>query len=956
MKRYNPIEIEPKWQQIWADDSRYAAKDFGDKPKYYVTGMFPYPSGVGMHTGHFMEHSIVDAVARFRRALGYNVLYPMGWDSFGLPAENYAIKTGKKPRDTTTENIANFKNQLRRVGASIDWTREINTTDPEYYKWTQWVFAQLFERGLAYQKEANQWWCPKDKTVLANEQVVSGRCWRCEELVVKKPMKQWFFKITDYADALLAETPALNWPDKIKHAQTNWIGRSEGAEIEFVVDGQNDIITVFTTRPDTLFGATFLVLAPEHPLVSLLMTSDARPAVEAYIAEALKRSEIDRMAEGKEKTGIFTGSYARNPATGERIPIWVADYVLWGYGTGAIMAVPAHDERDYEFAKKFNLPIKQVVMSTDIDAINPPRDSFDQVVRDTVIVHLKDVSTGKYALLDWHGTLEGTTTAIMGGIESGQTPVEAALAEIAEEAGLTATIVKQSPWVTSAEYCASHKGENRKAIAYALLAEIDNLENQKSVDSYETSTHTLKWVDENEVHALLTPSHQKLIWRLVHDDQFIITEGELINSGQFDGMSSSDAREEIVAWLEQQGVGRTKVTYKMRDWLISRQRYWGAPIPIIHCQEHGAVAVPTHDLPVLLPDIDDFAPRGDGNTALGGLKEWVNTKCPTCGKPAKRETDTMDGYACSSWYLLRYSDPHNSDQAWDPAKANYWAPLDMYVGGDHAVAHLLYVRFWTHVFHDMGLLDFKEPVNQLVYHGLIQAEDGRKMSKSLGNVVDPLDVIYQGYGADALRVYELFLGPINENSNWSSRGITGSYRFLNRVWTLVQEYHESEKSTLVDARQLASLTHTLIKKVTDDYNRLSFNTAIAAMMEYVNELYKLKTHGFGEEWQFAIESLVKLLQPIAPHMSAELWQQLGRGDALDVADWPLWDEAKIVSDTMTIIVQVNGKLRAKLEVSNDIQEDDIKKLALADENVKKFVVGDPKKVIYIKGKLVSIVA
>ncbi|QQS22455.1 leucine--tRNA ligase [Candidatus Saccharibacteria bacterium] len=567
-----------------------------------------------------------------------------------------------------------------------------------------------------------------------------------------------------------------------------------------------DTITVFTTRPDTIFGATFLVLAPEHPLVPGLVNDNTRAAVESYTAEAIKRSEIDRAAEGKEKTGVFTGSYAVNPATGEKIPIWVADYVLWGYGTGAIMAVPAHDERDFAFAEKFDLSI--------IEVVTKPEDEAEQC---------------------YHG------------------------------------------------------------------------------------------------------------------------EGVLLNSGQFDGMSSSEAREQIVAWLEQQGTGKAKVTYKMRDWLISRQRYWGAPIPIIHCKQHGAVAVPEHNLPVLLPDIDDFAPRGDGNTALGSVEDWVNTTCPTCGKPAKRETDTMDGYACSSWYLLRYTDAHNTEQAWDPAKANYWVPLDMYVGGDHAVAHLLYVRFWTHVFYDMKLLNTKEPVKQLVYHGLIQAEDGRKMSKSLGNVVDPLDVIDQGYGADALRTYELFLGPINENSNWSSRGITGSYRFLNRVWTLVQEYQEAEKASKGDSRQLTGLTHALIKKVTDDYHRLSFNTAIAAMMEYVNELYKLKVDGFSGQWQFALESLIILLQPLAPHMTAELWQQLGRDDALDFANWPVWDDSQIVSDTMTIIVQVNGKLRAKLDVPVGVADDDIKALALADENVKRFVTDQPKKVIYIPGRLVSIV-
>lgn len=915
MKRYNPSKIEPKWQQIWADDARYRAVDFGDKPKYYITGMFPYPSGAGMHAGHFLEHSIVDAVARFRRALGYNVLYPMGWDSFGLPAENYAIKTGRSPKQTVPENIANFKNQLQRVGASIDWTREINTSDPAYYKWTQWIFTKLFECGLAYQKDSLQWWCPKDKTVLANEQVIDGKCWRCDSVVIKKPMRQWFFKITAYADELLAELPEMDWPDKIKIAQRNWIDKSEGAEVNFLIDCKpsdslkftpelaekikagaktnticlgvknlaagdvaelmtrdgdtvesfgyakitnaqklplkkvpnnmpghesyrddnekladfqkfygNDVtldsvvavydfeyippITVFTTRPDTIFGATYLVLAPEHPLARMLADGDTQAAVNAYIDEAVKKTEIDRTNDAKEKTGVFTGSYAVNPANGEKMPIWVADYVLGGYGTGAVMGVPAHDERDFAFAEKFELPVVEVIERPEDDA--------------------------------------------------------------------------------SAKQC---------------------------------------------YHG----------------------EGILVNSGAFDGARSEDAREQIVAWLEQEGVGRAKTTYKMRDWLISRQRYWGAPIPIVHCPIDGAVAVPEHDLPVLLPDVDDFVPRGDGKSVLAAQEDWVHTTCPKCGGPAMRETDTMDGYACSSWYLLRYTDPHNDQCAWGTKQVNYWAPVDMYVGGDHATAHLLYVRFWTHVFRDLGLTEFAEPVKRLVYHGLIQAEDGRKMSKSLGNVVDPLDVIDQGYGADALRTFELFLGPITENSSWSSRGIAGVYRFLNRLWTLVQEYDESDKSAQANVKKLDSLTHATIKKVTDDIYRLSFNTAIAALMEYVNDLYKLKTEGFSPAWQSALETLVQLVQPFAPHMAAELWRQLGHDSQLDFVDWPDFDDAKIMQDTMTIVVQVNGKVRAKLQVATSAGEDKIKQLALSDESVKRYVVGEPKKVIYVKGKLISIV-
>lgn len=806
MKRYNPSEIEPKWQKTWADDHRYQVTEASAKPKYYVTGMFPYPSGAGMHTGHFFEHSIVDAVARFRRSVGHNVMYPMGFDNFGLPAENYAIKTGVSPQVATHDNIANFKKQLNRVGASIDWSREVQTSDPKYYKWTQWIFTKLYERGLAYQKESLQWWCPVDKTVLANEQVEGGKCWRCGSEVEKKSMKQWFFKITEYADALLEEIPSLDWPEKIKTAQTNWIGRSEGAEIKFQIEDRDDDITVFSTRPDTIFGASFLVLAPENSLSRKLATDEMKNAVNEYIDIAVKKSEIERQSEGKEKTGVWTGSYAINPASGEKVPIWIADYVLGGYGTGAVMGVPAHDERDYAFAEKYGLPI--------VDVIEKPAD-FDEKI--------------------YHG------------------------------------------------------------------------------------------------------------------------EGTLINSANFDGMSTSDAREEIVAWLEEQGSGEAKTTYKMRDWLISRQRYWGAPIPIIHCEEHGAVPVPEQDLPVLLPEVKDYAPKGDGKSPLARQTAWVETTCPVCGKPAKRETDVMDGYACSSWYLLRYTDPNDAEQAWAPEKADYWTPIDMYVGGDHAVAHLLYVRFWSHVFYDMKLVPTKEPVGKLVYHGLIQAEDGRKMSKSLGNVVDPLDVIDQGYGADALRTFELFLGPINENSNWSSRGIAGVYRFLNRIWTLQQEYLESDKSGNTSIKKLESLTHQTIKKVTDDIHRLSFNTAIAALMEYVNELYKLKVDGFTPEWQQSLEVLIQLIQPFAPHIAAELWQQLGHDSQLDFVEWPTWDESKIVSETLTIIVQINGKLRAKLAVPVDTDEETIKKLALEDENVTKYVSGEPKKVIYIKGKLVSIV-
>jgi len=808
MQRYNPSEIEPKWQAIWEDQKANEVTTDPSKVKKYVSGMFPYPSGAGMHTGHAFSWAIVDAIARFHRQHGENVLNPIGWDTFGLPAENYAIKTGTAPALATAANIANFKNQFKRMGVSIDWSREINTSDPEYYRWTQWVFTKLFERGLAYQKKSLQWWCPVDKTVLANEQVEAGHCWRCGSLVEKKLLKQWFFKITDYADSLLEEIEDLDWPQKVKTAQTNWIGKSVGAEIEFLIDGRDDVVTVFTTRPDTIFGATFVVLAPEHPLSLQLGVGDFKADLEEYIKAAVKKSEIDRTNDTKEKTGVFTGSYAINPASGEKTPIWVADYVLGGYGTGAIMAVPGHDERDFAFANKFRLPV--------IDVIEKPAE-YEEAI--------------------YHG------------------------------------------------------------------------------------------------------------------------EGLIMNSGQFDGMPSSDAREEVVAWLEAQKLGRAKTTFKMRDWLISRQRYWGAPIPIIHCPDHGAVAVPEDQLPVILPEIEDFAPKGDGLSALARNEAWVNTTCPECGKPAKRETDTMDGYACSSWYLLRYADPNNTERAWDPEKVNYWNPVDFYVGGDHAVAHLLYVRFWTHVFYDMKLLNFKEPIKKLIYHGYINAEDGSKMSKSKGNVVDPLDVIDSGYGADALRTYVLFMGPIELDASWSTKGVAGVYRFLNRVWTVSQQYLESEKDTDKNDQALKVLMHKTIRKVTDDYRRQSFNTAIAALMEYVNELYKLKLDGFSKDgWHDALVALVQLLAPFAPHMTDELWAQLGGEGLVQNATWPVWDDALIVEDVITIAVQVNGKLRGEITISKDTDAEAIKLQALAHENVAKFVANQkPAKIIYVPGRLVSIV-
>ena len=814
MKRYNPVEIEKKWQEVWEKNQTYKV-DFSDhtKPKYYGFSMLPGITGAGIHTGHGRTFQFSDIKVRTKRQQGYNAYSPIGWDSFGLPVENYAIKIGKKPREAHDEALVNFKNQLKRLGYSYDWSKEISTADPKYYRWTQWIFNQLFEHGLAYQKQSPQWWCETDQTVLANEQVVDGKCWRCGNPVVKKNLKQWFFKITDYAEEILEATDDLNWTEMVKTMQKNWIGKSEGAEVEFKVDGRDDIMTVFTTRADTLFGATFVVLAPEHELVQKLVTDETREKVEEYVLAAARKSEIERMNETREKTGVFTGGYAINPVNGEKIPIWVADYVLSGYGTGAIMAVPAHDERDFEFAEKFGIPIIEVI----------------------------------------------------------------------------------------------EKPEN------------DN----------ETGLYT--------------------------------GEGILVNSGKFDGMPSSDAREQIVNWLEQEGTGRATTNYKMRDWLISRQRYWGAPIPIIHCPDCGAVPVPDDQLPVILPEIDDFKPKAGAVSALAGATDWVNTTCPKCGKPAKRETDTMDGYACSSWYFLRYLDPFNDKQAWDPKVEEHWGPVDFYNGADHAVAHLLYARFWQRFFYKLGLVSHPEPFKRMMYNAYILAPDGTKMSKSRGNTIDPLEIMDSGYGADSLRVYEMFIAPYDLEAPWDTRGVPGAYRFLNRVWTLVQEYMGSDEKTLEKTTEndILVITHKTIKKVTSDIEDEKFNTAVSAMMEAVNSFYKLKEKGLvgkSKTWTFAIESLLQLLAPFAPHITEELWQQLGHSDTIHIDHWPRWDDKYLQSDVMTIIVQVNGKLRAKLEVSKNSSEDDIKNTALENDNVKVFVGNKkPSKVIYVPGRLVSIV-
>ncbi len=777
-----------------------------------------------MHVGHVRNYTIGDVMARYARMQGYNVLHPMGWDAFGLPAENYAIKNKISPKIAIEQNTTRFKHQLQQMGFSYDWTREINSTDPRFYRWTQWFFLLLFKKGLAYQKESLQWWCPFDKTVLANEQVENGRCWRCGNTVEKKALKQWFFKITDYADRLLEDLDDLDWPEAIKSMQRNWIGRSTGAEIKFAIVDHDTSINVFTTRPDTIFGVTFLVVAPEHPLLKTITTKAHAVRVDEYIKTSQAKSDIERQETTRKKTGVFTGSYAINPINNEIIPIWTADYVLMGYGTGAIMAVPSHDDRDYEFAEKFGLPKRPVIVSPD-----------------------------------------------------------------------------------------------------------DTIENPTSPQN--------------------TPT--------------LSSEGLMINSGKYNGLASAVARDNIVSDLEKQKAGKLRVNYKIRDWLISRQRYWGAPIPIVHCEKDGAVAVNEDQLPVLLPEIENYEPSGEGRSPLAKVPDFVNTSCPLCGGPAQRETDTMDGFACSSWYFLRFADPHNDSKPFDERLAEQWLPVDDYIGGaEHAVMHLLYARFWTKVMFDEGLIKFEEPFSALRNQGMILAPDGQKMSKSKGNTIEPDNLIGQGYGADSIRIMELFIGPWNQAANWSVDGMGGAFRFLQRTWVLVQEFIESKTNKpdagrITDSQVMLRTVHSTIKKVTDDIESLSFNTAIAAQMELINGLYKQKAKDrFSDQqiWEYAITTAVKLLAPFAPHISEELWHMLGNNSFVNQSEWPKYDPAYLLPEKVTIAVQINGKLRDVIEVKPGSVQSEVESMALSSDVVKK-LVGDQKikKTIFIPDKLINFV-
>jgi len=796
--------IEEKWQSYWLEHHTFRARDPQEAPgakKLYVLDMFPYPSGAGLHVGHPEGYTATDIFSRYNRMRGFNVLHPMGWDAFGLPAEQYAIETGTHPAVTTQKNIRTFKRQIQKLGLSYDWAREIDTTDPEYVRWTQWIFLKLYERGLAYMAEVPVWWCEALGCVLANEEVVDGKSERGGHPVVRRPMRQWMLKITAYADRLLEDLSLVDWPESIKEMQRNWIGRSEGAFATFKLDKQpsrekldysverpSHDIEVFTTRPDTLFGATYIVLAPEHYLVRAIVTDETRVKVEAYIKACSAKSELERTELNKEKTGEFTGAYAINPVNNQRIPIWIADYVLAGYGTGAIMAVPAHDERDYAFAKTFGLPIIEVISGGDVT---------------------KEAFTG---------------------------------------------------------------------------------------------------------------------------------DGVNVRSGFLDGLSTDQAKAAMIRWLGEKGVGQKAVNYKLRDWLFSRQRYWGEPIPIVHCQKCGTVPVKESDLPLRLPETNDFKPSGNAEPPLSKIREWVDTRCPKCGSPACRETNTMPQWAGSCWYYLRYLDPKNKQALCDKAKEKYWMPVDLYVGGaEHAVLHLLYSRFWHKVLFDMGAVSTAEPFTKLVNQGMILGEDGQKMSKSRGNVINP-DSVIEHYGADSMRLYEMFMGPLTQMKSWSMKGVEGVYRFLGRVWTLHEEFFKQDGARVV-SKTTERVLHRTIAKVTEDIEALAFNTAISALMVLSNQLAKEMSEGSsdpeagGASLKSVFEKFVLILSPFAPHLAEELWQKLGRTSSLSAETWPPFDSNLLEDPTIEIPIMVDGKIKARLWIAADATESDVEKQALADSKV-----------------------
>ncbi|MCA9361048.1 leucine--tRNA ligase [Candidatus Kaiserbacteria bacterium] len=929
-KKFNPQDFEKKWQAKWAEDNVYHTTE-SKKPKTFVLDMFPYPSGEGLHVGHPKGYIATDIYSRFKRMTGHEVLHPMGWDAFGLPAENFAIKHKVHPRVAVEKNVARFKEQLQVLGFDYDWEREINTTDPEYYKWTQWIFVQLFKKGLAYESHEPINWCPGCQTGLANEDLESdGTCERCGSLVEKRPMRQWVLKIRSYADRMLEDLDSLKWPEHIKEAQRNWIGRSEGAEIDFKLSTK-DRVTVFTTRPDTLFGVTYLVLAPEHPLIQKNKSQVSNwDEVMQYIELSTNKKEQDRLDDTKEKTGVkLEGITATNPANNEEIPVYIADYVLASYGTGAIMAVPAHDERDYAFAEKFNIPIKQVVRKVFGETLP---NAIPRVAAGAIVYNPK---TEKYLVSFSHEFNKHSPW--FGGLEDGEDFSETAVRETLEESGYKTKFIRYIGDEVESHFYHPGKDLNRSLISRMCLLEIIDQE-PITVSEEEKKKQEPVWLTKEELVSKFTEERDSYDVSMLFDPRPFTGMGNVCNSDEFDDLSSKEAK---VAITEKVG-GRMTATYKIRDWVFSRQRYWGEPIPIIHCEKCGPVAVPEDQLPVVLPEVEHYEPTGTGESPLANITDWVNTTCPECGEGAKRETNTMPQWAGSSWYYLRFMDNHNNQALVSKEKEQYWAPVDVYVGGDHAVRHLIYARFWHKFLYDLGVVSTIEPFQRLEFLGFILAEDGRKMSKRWGNIINPDDIV-KLVGADTLRVYEMFMGPFENTIAWSQDGLVGARRFLERVNGLSEHFIDNENE--LSERQL----HKTIKKVCDDIEEFKFNTAISAMMVYVNTVEK---EGLT---QTAYETFLKLLAPFAPHLTEELWYGLGYTKSIHLESYPKYEQTLVVDNEVTIGVQVNGRVRGNITISTSASEDEAIALAKTVTSIKSHITGNIKKVIYKPAKILNIV-
>ncbi len=934
--QYDHKKVEKKWQDKWEASNTFAAEENSGKEKYYVLDMFPYPSGAGLHVGHVEGYTATDIYSRYKRAKGFNVLHPMGWDAFGLPAENYAIKTGTAPRKTTDDSIANFKSQIKNLGLSYDWSREFGTHNPEYYKWTQWLFLKFFEKGLVYKKKALVNWDPVDQTVLANEQVLpDGTAERSGAKVEKKDLEQWFYKITDYADELISGLDTVDWPESTKINQRNWIGRSEGAEIEFPILGREEKIKIFTTRPDTLFGATYMVLAPEHPLVKIFAESASnKDEVLAYTAASQKKSDIERSAEGKEKTGAeIKGVKAINPANNKEIPIFIADYVLGSYGTGAIMAVPAHDERDFAFAKKFSLEVVEV-----IEPETGPK-LPDEQLRSSIVAIVEDPKTKKFLTLNW-GTKLGGTLFVGGGREEGESAEATARREIAEETGYTNIEYVGETSRAHHHYFAFSKNVARNIEVVGLHFRLSG--DEKTATSHqadEMGNFALEWLTHEELFQKMEDENHLLCFKRLVLGEIYSGSGILANSDSFNGISSEDAKQKIT---ESVG-GKMVKTYRLRDWLISRQRYWGAPIPVVYDPEGKAHPVPEEHLPWLLPEDVEYLPKG--TSPLGTSKELLERTEKIFGKGWKPEIDTMDTFACSSWYYFRFADPHNEAQFASKEAMMKWLPVDLYLGGaEHTVLHLLYARFFTKALRDMGYLSFSEPFLKLRHQGLILAEDSRKMSKRWGNVINPDDMV-ERFGADSVRLYEMFMGPLEAMKPWNTGNIMGVRRFIERVWKL------SEKTSSGSGVE-ETLLHQTIKKVGEDIESLKFNTAISQMMIFLNAA---EAEGITkEQWKIFLQ----LLSPFAPHIASELAEE----HSIDLSEWPAYDVSKLHADTVKIGVQINGKVRGFVTVSPDASQEEAVAAAEAEEGIKKWLPekalqeGDlGVKVIYVPGRILSFV-